>query len=82
MKIDFENLREAMGEPQDKLEIVKKVIEDGAMITVGLATFGVHWIGQTQIITTFLRSGTPGLSIRAILKMPSILLWKYAFASF
>ena len=45
MKIDFENLREAMGEPQDKLEIVKKVIEDGAMITVGLATFGVHWIG-------------------------------------
>ena len=45
MKIDIENLREAMGEPQDKLEIVKKVIEDGAMITVGLATFGVHWIG-------------------------------------
>ena len=45
MKINFENLRDAMGEPQDKLEIVKKVIEDGAMITVGLATFGVHWIG-------------------------------------
>ena len=45
MKIDFEHLRDAMGDPQEKLEIVKTVVEDGATLTVGLATFGLHFLG-------------------------------------
>ena len=45
MNIHFEHLKDAMGMPKDKLEIVKTVVEDGATIFVGLASFGLHWIG-------------------------------------
>jgi hypothetical protein len=45
MNIEFENLKDALGDPKDKLEIVKVVVEDGALIYVGLASFGLQWIG-------------------------------------
>tara|TARA_Y100000310_G_scaffold62398_1_gene57730 strand:- start:2133 stop:2639 length:507 start_codon:yes stop_codon:yes gene_type:complete len=45
MKFEFEHLRDAMGDPKEKLEIVKTLVEDGATLTVGLASFGFMWLG-------------------------------------
>ena len=45
MNIEFENLRDALSEPKNQLEIVKTVVEDGAPITVAMASFSCHWIG-------------------------------------
>ena len=43
--MEFENLRDALSDPKDKLEIIKTVVEDGAPITVAMASFSCHWIG-------------------------------------
>ena len=40
--MEFENLRDALSDPKDKLEIIKTVVEDGAPITVAMASFSCH----------------------------------------
>ena len=46
--MEFENLRDALSDPQDKLEIIKTVVEDGAPLTVAMASFSCHWIGPAH----------------------------------